>query len=190
MYFVINEAPATPILSIKSNDLVSSNHSEYYKDVQVAYSNMEGVNNGTAIIKEYDGGDLISSVSVPVDVLKGQHLLSVDRELTTTVQLNTSNSLGQKSSNIINISPDPYYTLRATFIDSENIELVLLDKNSNPANKEINTVKVLSSSGNLQSYNLHDGTGCIRMSGLPKGVYHISARDDRGKLYIAKVLKR
>lgn len=190
MYFVINEAPPTPILSIKSNDLVSSNDSEYYKDVQVAYSNMEGVNSGTAIIKEYDGGDLISSVSVPVDVLKGQHLLSVDRELTTTVQLNTSNSLGEKSSNIINISPDPYYTLRATFIDSENIELVLLDKNSNPANKEINTVKVLSSSGNLQSYNLHGGTGCIRMSGLPKGVYHISARDDRGKLYIAKVLKR
>jgi len=190
-HIYINYAPPKPKLAIKNNFLRSStsNPGSYYKDIDLAFSNIAGATSGTIIQKEYDRGREYTN-SYHVNIPSGTYIATVDKELKTTFQLVIQNALGVSYSDIITIYPEDTYNAYSLNLakSGDILEINFKDQNQFPVSVEIASGKIFNiSNSNILPIKTHINQINIRQ--LPAGVYGITITDKNNNTYNSKFIK-
>ena len=190
-HMYINYKPPTPVLAPKRHFLNTQpdDPGSFYKEIELAFSNVVGATNGRIIQKEYDGGRVYTS-TYAVDIAKGVYTATVDKEIVSTFQLVTQNENGISYSEIITIQPtvNSYsYSMNMT-TSGDILECKFIDINKLPVSVDILSGKI---------YNLLNPTfsvmdfsnDIVDISSLTPGIYVVNVIDEYNNSYSKKIVR-
>lgn len=190
-HMYINYKPPTPVLAPKRNfvNTQPDDPGSFYKEIELAFSNVVGATNGRIIQKEYDGGRVYTS-TYAVDIAKGVYTATVDKEIVSTFQLVTQNENGISYSEIITIQPtvNSYsYSMNMT-TSGDILECKFIDINKLPVSVDILSGKI---------YNLLNPTfsvmdfsnDIVDISSLTPGIYVVNVIDEYNNSYSKKIVR-
>jgi len=129
-YFTRDFTPQKPIIKyskVYSNDSNTQNingemspmSDDYFIDVVVGISNIEGTNR--VVVEQLDEGESLPFEYEVTDFRKGYFIANLDRELHTQLTVLSYNDNGLKRSETINISPKGFIDIEPTFKRVGNI---------------------------------------------------------------------
>lgn len=170
----------TPDIATKSNGLTTLSDDDWFIDVKVGISNLEGTTR--VFVEQLDEGEELPFQYEVKDFRKGYFIANLDRECATTLTVICYNDNGYKRSNTIVIPAIGYPTSRISINKTGNTISFdgLTDYNIASENLSY-TIKSITSTECLNINHSLD-TNQIDVSDLRKGIYVLSLQQGSNQI--------
>lgn len=195
-YYAIDYLPQAVAMA-KSGVLEPEDEEDYYRDVEIAYKNIEGVSR--IVVSQYDEGEKLPLQYAVPDVKSGKFIATVDREYTTTFILTSYNKNGATTSERYVLPPlTPINELALSFhLNNEAIDITsqsrrmkdqLLIASYEVAPLDFTAKKTLRKRKKATPRAAQSNT--IDISSLSHGIYYLHVTDVFGKKHSFKFIKQ
>lgn len=195
-YYVLDYIPQVAVMS-KSKVLAAENEEDYYRDVEIAYKNIEGTTR--IVVSQYNEGEDVPLQYALQDIKSGKFTATVDREYSTTFVITSYNKNGSTTSENYVLPPlTPLNNLKLFFAYNNMLIKVTSDSRRMHNKTLIKSYEIVpvdvkatqNTTRRIKCVLIPRYLNTINISSLTAGIYTLNVIDVFGKTHSFKFVKQ